>query len=288
MQSESPANTNDEELLDRVIAAVTDAGNKLRERFPPPHVPTTIDQIRAAIAANDAISKRALSHALVAALPNAAITDDDTTGGLLPSGQWWVVDWVEGNINHVQGTPEWGVTVALVRDNVAVLAVVYLPIENRVYTSLRGRGSWLNGQRITVSCKVDLSATIVGTAQATPHDSTEANRKLGNCISALQNQVLLVRMMVPSTLQLVKVASGSADAFWQHANNRSGQIAGVLLVQEAGGTVTDTYGAPWTLASKDLLATCPGVHAALVTAFSDITATDPASDDEKMQIKDES
>jgi len=76
---------------------------------------------------------------------------------------------------------------------------------------------------------------------------------------------------VPATWQLIQVAAGRMDAFWQFSQVRSGLLAGALLVAEAGGVVTDTHGKPWSLDSDDFLATTPSLHAAAVETLSTIS-----------------
>jgi myo-inositol-1(or 4)-monophosphatase len=81
---------------------------------------------------------------------------------------------------------------------------------------------------------------------------------------------LVLRVSVPATLQLIQVAAGRSDVFWQYSRVRSGLLAGALLVTESGGTVTDTHGNPWNLESADFLASAPGLHSAAVKILSDI------------------
>jgi myo-inositol-1(or 4)-monophosphatase len=92
---------------------------------------------------------------------------------------------------------------------------------------------------------------------------------MGATVTAMLINALVVRVSVPATLQLVHVASGRMDAFWQFSDVRSGLLPGALLVAEAGGTVTDTRGEPWTLAGGDFLACAPGLHAQAVGVLSD-------------------
>lgn len=83
---------------------------------------------------------------------------------------------------------------------------------------------------------------------------------------------LVVQVWVPATLQLVHVAAGRMDAFWQFSDVRSGLVAGALLVTEAGGTVTDLDGKPWSAAGRDFLAAAPGIHTAALDVLSSIRA----------------
>lgn len=256
-------------LLPAVTDAVTAAGMILRKRFssvnaPPANAQTLI----AAIDANDAAVEDMLRTALLAIRPGSGWVEDEEGGGTLPAGEWWVADPVEGNVNHVHGTAVWGVTATLVRDGEPVLTVVYEPLQERLYTATKGGGAYCNGMPLQVSKKEDLRAAIVGTGQARPGEGSAVYAAIGASIHAMLNAALLVRMAVPATFEIVEVASGRMDAFWQYSQVRSGLAAGVLLVTEAGGVATDTYGQAWNFASKDILLAAPGVHAAALACLA--------------------
>jgi myo-inositol-1(or 4)-monophosphatase len=256
----------DSELVASMVAAVSAAGDALlatRQARP-----TTGTEIRNATAANDAVAMKLLRPALLRARPSARFVDDELGEGLLPPGEWWVVDPVEGNINLVQGSDEWGVSVTLVRDNVAVVTVVRLPVTGQTYAAVRSDGARVNDRPLAVSTKVDLSSALVATGQAQPGETHEVHRLLGESVTTMLGHALLVRVSVPSTWQLLAVASGAMDAFWQYSRIRSGLVAGALLVEESGGVVTDLSGRPWTMASESFLASSPGIHTAVVNALS--------------------
>lgn len=259
-------------LLPAVINAVKAAGHILVKRFSNAGAaredfPTLIS----AIDANDAAVENALRAALLAIRPDSGWIDDEEAGGAFPSGEWWVADPVEGNVNHVHGGTVWGVTAALIRDGVPVLAVVYEPLRELLYTAIQGGGAWCNGEQIHVSNKRDLSAALVGTGQARPGEGPAVHGAISASVQIMLNAALLVRIAVPATFEIAEVASGRMDAFWQYTQVRSGLAAGALLVIEAGGVVTDTQGRPWNFASEDILLAAPGVHAAAVTSLASVS-----------------
>ncbi|MEW2497621.1 inositol monophosphatase [Streptomyces nodosus] len=252
----------DEVLLSRVVAAVTVAGATLRDRSTRHARGVSLREVVDEIHANDAAVLDVLKAPLLEARPGSGWAEDELAGGPLPDGEWWVVDPAEGNINHVHGMPDWAVTATLVRDNRPVLTVVHLPLSGDTYTALAGAGAELNGAPLRVSAKTDLAASLVGTGQARPGEDETTFRRIGESVTAMLINGLVVRVSVPATLQLIHVAAGRMDAFWQFSDVRSGLVAGALLVSEAGGTVTDLHGAPWTLAHRDFLAAAPGIHPA--------------------------
>lgn len=259
----APTSDTDGALLAAAVAAVQTAGAHMLSLFDPrTRTPQDLKSVVQAIYANDAASLAFSRELLQRARPGAGWVDDELEGGALAAGEWWIVDPVEGNVNHVHGLSEWGVSATLVRDNVPVLTAVHEPVAGRLYTAVRGSGvSYANGVPLRPSSKTELKAAIVTTGQAKPGESAETYRRIGQSVTAMLQAALVVRMTVPATFQLALVAGGHIDGFWQHSDVRSGLAAGALLVSEAGGTVTDTQGRPWTLASADFLACTPGVHA---------------------------
>ena len=133
---------------------------------------------------------------------------------------------------------------------------------------MRGGGAYEDGVRLRVSAKVDLADALMGTGQAAPGEEKETQERIARSVGAMLADALVLRMSVPATLQLVQVAAGRMDGFWQASQVRSGLLAGGLLVAEAGGTVTDYHGLPWTLASEHFLATTTVLHPAAVRVLS--------------------
>ncbi|MGK3992705.1 inositol monophosphatase family protein [Sorangium sp. So ce1024] len=267
-QDRSAVCADDASLLPSVVAAVTAAGARLVGRFSTEPRLGSREEVFAALAANDAVSLDALLEPLSRARPGAGWVEDEIACGPLPPGEWWITDAVEGNINHVHGMTDWCVTATLVRDNEPVLAVVHLPLSGDTYTARKGAGAWLGTRRLRASTKTALDAAFVGTGQAAPDEDRETHRRIGQSVTAMLASALVLRVSVPATLQLVQVAAGRMDVFWQYSQVRSGLLPGALLVAEAGGAVTDTRGDRWTLASEDFLAAAPALHAGAVDVLS--------------------
>ena len=121
-----------------------------------------------------------------------------------------------------------------------------------------------------MSAKTDLGAALIGTGQAKPGEDERTFQRIGGSVTAMLINGLVVRVSVPATMQLIHVAAGRMDAFWQFSDVRSGLVAGALLVSEAGGTVTDLTGEPWNTGSRDFLAAAPGLHSAALKVLSPI------------------
>ncbi|MGW6490442.1 inositol monophosphatase family protein [Streptomyces sp. NPDC055056] len=259
---------SDADLLAATALAVRAAGSVLRERFGAVVRHRTREELMSALAANDDAALDVLRPRLESLRPEAGWVEEELAGGALPSGEWWVVDPAEGNVNHLHGLPDWGVTATLVRDNQPVLTAVHLPLTGETYTALAGGGAHLNGRPLRVSETTDLGLSLVATSQARPDEDQAVTRRIGSSITAMLGDALVVRTSVPATLHLLNVAAGRIDAFWQFAGARADLLPGALLVTEAGGQISDAEGRPWTPASESLLAAAPGVHSAAVATLS--------------------
>ncbi|WP_410598207.1 inositol monophosphatase family protein [Amycolatopsis sp. lyj-90] len=256
------------DLLAQTATATRAAGAVLLERFGEVARYRTRDELMDVLAANDAAALEVLRPRLTSLRPDAQWVEEELDGGVLPSGEWWVVDPVEGNINHLHGLPEWAVTATLVRDNQPVLTAVHQPLTGETHTALAGGGAWRDGLPLRVSDTADLGLSLVATSQARPDEDEAVVRRVGSSITAMLREALVVRTSVPATLHLLNVAAGRVDAFWQFAGARADLLPGALLVAEAGGRISDAEGHPWSPASGSFLAAAPGVHAEAVATLS--------------------
>lgn len=256
-------------LLSRIVQVADQAGSRLLALYDPTDRPGGGPAMLAALRANEQAANEGLRAALTAVRPNAGWVADELETAPLPPGEWWVVDSVEGNINHVQGTGDWCVSITLVRDGVPVVAVVRQPVGDLTYTAVRGRGADLNGVPLRVSAKTDLKTAVVATGQAEV-GQVDTYRRIGDSVTAMLHHALLVRATVPSTFPMLLVAAGHDDAFWLYRPTLPGVAAGSLFVTEAGGRVTRIDGTAWTPGSPDILATTPALQAAAIGALATV------------------
>lgn len=266
----------DVHVLAAVVEATRQAGLRLLADYDPAARPGSRAEMFAAGRRNEDTSLAGLREALEAARPGAGWVAEDQESGPLPPGEWWTVDAVEGNVNHVHGLPQWCVTVTLLRDQEPVLAVVYQPVGDLTYTAVRGGGAFLNGQRLHTSAKTDLDAAITGTGQAETGQA-DTYRRVGDSVAAMLDQALMVQATVPSTFPLLLVAAGQNDVFWQYQPVLPGIAAGILLASEAGGTVSRIDGSPWAPGSSDVLVAAPALHAAAVQVLATGTSSGAVS-----------
>jgi myo-inositol-1(or 4)-monophosphatase len=249
------------QLLAATTEAVRHSGAQMMKRYSADARQSGLTELLADLRDNDAAVVDVLRPALTEIQPSAGWLNDEHGSGSLAAGEWWLIDPVGGNINAVHGMTDWNIGVSLVRDGRPVLAAIYFPLLDEMFTATEGGGAFLNGVRLRVSDKKSLDGALAGTGQAKPGQDADIAERMGSSFTAMMKAAIYVRISVPVTHQLAQVAAGRMDLHWQFDNVRA-HAAGVLLVQRAGGTVTDLDGKPWDLTSTSYIASAPGVHAA--------------------------
>lgn len=192
-------------------------------------------------------------------------------GGLQGKGSdyRWYVDPLDGTTNFAHGFPVFCVSMALEYKGERIAGVVYDPTRDELFAAEEGGGAFLNGERIQVS-KVDrLAESLVGTG-------FPSHKRHKNPNIYFYHQITLrthgVRRAGSAALDLCSVASGRLDGFWEFNLNPWDTAAGVLIVEEAGGRVTDFKGGAFQIESRETLVSNGLIHAALIEEFQAIFA----------------
>ena len=178
-----------------------------------------------------------------------------------------VIDPIDGTTNFIHGIPLIGIVVAKILDGEITDGVIFNPILNDFYWASKGKGAWCNDKRLRVSKRHELISCIVGTG--IPH----ANRSYPNYlieIDEISKKCSGLRRMGAASIDLAFVAAGKLDAFWERNLNIWDVSAGVLLVREAGGKVTEPNGKSWNTSSKDILASNMNIHDIMEKTFNKI------------------
>jgi myo-inositol-1(or 4)-monophosphatase len=184
--------------------------------------------------------------------------------GARPEFQW-VIDPLDGTTNYIHGFPQYCVSIALEHKGVLTQAVVYDPAKNELFTASRGRGAYLDDRRMRASKCAQLSNALVGTGF--PFKELERIDLYMRQLRTLMGACSGVRRAGAAALDLAYVAAGRLDAFWEMGLSRWDMAAGALLIQEAGGLVSDLDGNAGFLDSGDIAAAAPKVLPQLLSAL---------------------
>ncbi len=152
----------------------------------------------------------------------------------------WIVDPLDGTTNFLHGIPQFAISVALKRNDQIVAGVVYNPILDELYVAERGGGAFLNDRRLRVATRRDLHECVIGTG--IPFLGHGDHARWLKEVGALSREVAGIRRFGAASLDLAWVASGRLDGFWERDLQPWDMAAGILLVREAGGFVTDLKG----------------------------------------------
>ncbi len=226
----------------------------------------------------DRTVEKLIRQRLGEAFPEHGIYGEEGTRDRMEGEYRWYVDPLDGTTNFAHGFPQFCVSLGLEhrpkglpedQDGSLAAAVIYDPTRDELFTAEQGRGAWLNGRRIHVSRTPELAEALLATGF--PSRKRHANPN----IHFYQEFTLRshgVRRAGSAALDLAYVASGRMDGFWEFNLNPWDTAAGILLVQEAGGKVTDFSGNPVKLDSREVLASNGHIHGELLGFFSDMFA----------------
>ena len=249
-------------LLAACRAAMT-GGFILRDLYGKPHTITMKGEINLVTEA-DVASETAIVASLQEDAPDIALMAEESAGEDLkaPAGKLWVIDPLDGTTNFAHGFPIFAVSIALVENGQTTIGAVYCPLQDELFCCWQGGGSWLNGEKIQVTRTDFLVQALVATGF--PYD---IHAKLDAVISqmrAILPKVRDIRRAGAAAVDLAYVACGRLDGFYEMDLKPWDTAAGWLLVEEAGGRVTDFAGQEYSPFYPEILAANPALHPLLV------------------------
>lgn len=200
----------------------------------------------------DRKSEEILIKGLQDLIPGAGFITEENTLPELVRNLNWIIDPLDGTTNFVHGYPASAVTVALMEGKEILLGVTHILQENKTYYAAKGSGAWCGAQKLCVSQETLLSASLL--IPGFPYNMGEFAERYFYLLQHLYSVSHGLRSSGSSAVDLVNVASGRADAYFEFNLYLWDIAAGILLVQEAGGTVTDFAGGNRHLEAYEILA----------------------------------
>ncbi len=167
----------------------------------------------------------------------------------------WIIDPIDGTTNFLHGIPQFAISIALERAGQLLSGVILNPITDELFIAERGGGAFMNNRRIRVSARTRLGDALIGTGAPFQGRGTAADHETFlNQLRRVMAETAGIRRMGAAALDLAYVAAGRFDAFWELSLNPWDIAAGILLVREAGGMVTDPITAGDPLVTGHVLA----------------------------------
>ena len=213
----------------------------------------------------DRAAEQTIIETLLGAYPSHAILAEES-GTQGDSEFVWIIDPLDGTTNFLHGVPQYAVSIALQHKGVLSQAVIYDPTRNDLYTASRGRGAFLNDRRLRVSKRKELADSLIGTGF--PYTRFEHMDAYMAIFKDVMQKTAGLRRPGAASLDLAWTAAGRYDGFFETGLKPWDIAAGILLVREAGGDISDLSGGQDMLANGSVLAANPTLHDAMRRLFA--------------------
>jgi len=198
--------------------------------------------------------------------PGLPVMAEESAPGVRAADLMWVIDPLDGTTNYARGYPYFCCSLALWREGRPVVGVVYEPLRDELFEARQGGGAFLNGRSIRVSDTAELSEALLATG--IPYDRLENPQTNLDRFCLLTMCSRGVRRGGSAALDLCHTACGRLDGYWELRINPWDVSAGGLMVEEAGGRVTDLRGGVFDWSGRETLASNGLLHRALIEALS--------------------
>jgi myo-inositol-1(or 4)-monophosphatase len=174
----------------------------------------------------------------------------------------WHIDPLDGTLNFLHGIPQFSVSLGLEREGQPHAGVVYDPVKDELFIAERGKGAFLNNRRMRVAGRLDPAEAVIGTGM--PSIGRAKTPDYVRQLAAVMQRTAGVRRMGSAALDLAYVACGRFDGFWEQGLASWDVAAGIVLVREAGGYVTDFAGGEKVIGAASIVAGNETMHRALL------------------------
>ncbi|MGR9088826.1 MAG: inositol monophosphatase family protein [Gammaproteobacteria bacterium] len=205
----------------------------------------------------DRKAEREIINAIRAAYPDHSILAEES-GAHTGNEFVWIIDPLDGTTNFLHGFPQYSVSIALKYRNKLEIGVVYDPLRDELFTAKRGGGAMLNNRRIRVTQQSSLKGALIGTGF--PFKTDQHLDAYVGMFKALTTDSAGIRRAGSAALDLAYVAAGRLDGFWEIGIMEWDMAAGILLIKEAGGVVTDFSFNDRYVESGNIIAASPKMH----------------------------
>ena len=175
----------------------------------------------------------------------------------------WIIDPIDGTSNFLHGIPHFAISLALENKKEIICGIVFDPIKNEIFSAEKGNGSYLNNQRMRVSARKKLKDCLIVTGG--PRQNHQNKEVSMEEYKKFSSKVLIpIRKMGSASLDMAYVAAGRCDGFWQRNLNYWDIAAGIILVKESGGFVTDFRGEKEYIQNKTILVTNSKINTEMI------------------------
>ncbi len=246
-------------MLEIAIEAALEAGKYLKANVDNiQHVERKEGQATNLVTEMDKRSERMIIEKIKQYYPDHDFLGEETGGHDVKSDYRWIIDPLDGTVNFTHGLPYYCVSIGLEYKGTIQLGVIFDPSSGELFTAERGKGAYLNHQRLQVTKTNKLIESMLVTGF--PYNVSEnPNHAIEHFINFLK-EAQAIRRLGSAALDLCYVAAGRFEGFWEVNLHPWDIAAGVLILQEAGGMWTDFHGLPTNVYNPQLLASNGAIH----------------------------
>jgi len=206
------------------------------------------------VTASDKKVEKILIEELQKARPNYSILSEEIGQINNDKSLRWIIDPIDGTANFLHGIPHFAISLGLEHNEEIICGIIYDPIKDEMFAAEKGNGSYLNNQRIRVSSRSKLKDCIVFTG-GPKRESKDRDLALKEYNNFSSKVLIPIRKLGSAALDMAYVAAGRCDGFWQRNLNYWDIAAGIIIVKESGGFVTDFKGENGYIQNKTILVT---------------------------------
>ena len=208
------------------------------------------------VTASDKKVEKILIEELQKARPNYSILSEEI-GKITNDEEFkWIIDPIDGTANFLHGIPHFGISIGLEHNKEIICGIIYDPIKDEMFSAEKGNGSYLNNQRMRVSARLKLKDCVIFTGGPSYEEKDRDKELALEEYKKISSKVLIpIRKLGSASLDMAYVAAGRCDGFWQRNLNYWDIAAGIILVKEAGGFVTDFDGNDKYVENKTIIVT---------------------------------
>jgi len=253
--------------LDIAKAAASKAGAILRERIKGSREVAYKGEINL-VTEMDGISERIVVDTILKAFPDHGILAEEEANIENGTGFLWIIDPLDGTTNYAHGYPSFSVSIGLERAGDVIVGVVYDPMRDELFSAIRGQGAFLNGKPITTSRNDVLIRSLLATGF--PYDRAVSKENNLDYFNALIMASQEIRRSGSASLDLCAVADGRLDGYWELKLNPWDVADGSLIVQEAGGMVSDFTGTRFSIRDKEIVASNGRIHSLMLEILNTV------------------
>lgn len=178
----------------------------------------------------------------------------------------WIVDPLDGTTNFLHGIPHFAVSIAVEEAGELTSALIYNPITDESFWAEKGKGAWLGERRLRVSARRDLYSAVFATG--IPFKGHGRHHDFHRVLAEITPQVAGIRRFGAASLDLAWLAAGRFDGYWEDSIMPWDIAAGILMVREAGGLITDYEGGTEMMGNGTVIAANPNLHASLTALIA--------------------